>query len=291
LKTLKEKRQEAEKDAAKKNQTLPYPTHDQFRTEAEEQKPEVYFMVYDESGAPIRRVNADVGEGFHQATWDLRYFAPVVPEGGGGGDDDFPPASNQGPLVLPGKYSARLFKRVDGVITPLGDAQSFSVVTDATSTLSAADRSAQQDFTRKVARLYRSVSGAINTANELKDRLKDIRKALLQTPGADAMTAEADAIEKQNNEILRALRGDVAIAARNENIPSSINDRLTYIMEGARFSITAPTKTQTDAYAIASDEFSGQLSKLKTLVQVDLAKLEKEMEAAGAPWTPGRLPE
>jgi hypothetical protein len=24
---------------------------------------------------------------------------------------------------------------------------------------------------------------------------------------------------------------------------------------------------------------------------VDLAKLEKEMEAAGAPWTPGRLPE
>jgi hypothetical protein len=139
--------------------------------------------------------------------------------------------------------------------------------------------------------LYRSVSGAINTSNELKDRLKDIRKALLQTPGADAMTAEADAIEKQNNEILRALRGDVAIAARNENIPSSINDRLTYIMEGARFSITAPTKTQTDAYAIASDEFSGQLSKLKTLVQVDLAKLEKEMEAAGAPWTPGRLPE
>ena len=56
LKTKKEKRQDAEKEAAKKNQTLPYPTNDELRAEAEEAKPEVYFMVYDESGAPIRRV-------------------------------------------------------------------------------------------------------------------------------------------------------------------------------------------------------------------------------------------
>jgi hypothetical protein len=27
------------------------------------------------------------------------------------------------------------------------------------------------------------------------------------------------------------------------------------------------------------------------LVDVDLAKLERDMEAAGAPWTPGRVPE
>jgi hypothetical protein len=26
------------------------------------------------------------------------------------------------------------------------------------------------------------------------------------------------------------------------------------------------------------------------LVEVDLATLEKDMEAAGAPWTPGRVP-
>jgi hypothetical protein len=33
------------------------------------------------------------------------------------------------------------------------------------------------------------------------------------------------------------------------------------------------------------------LGKLRTLVDTDLAKLEKDMEAAGAPWTPGRVPE
>jgi len=44
-------------------------------------------------------------------------------------------------------------------------------------------------------------------------------------------------------------------------------------------------------YNVAAAEFGEQLGKLRTLVEVDLAKLEKDMEAAGAPWTSGRVPE
>jgi hypothetical protein len=129
-------------------------------------------------------------------------------------------------------------------------------------------------------------------ANDLSSRLKEIRKALQETPAAEKqLNAEADAIEKSNNQILRALRGDVAIAARNENIPTSINDRLNSIMEGERFALTRPTQTHQDFYGIAAAEFNEQLPKLRNLIEVDLAKLQKEMEAAGAPWTPGRLPE
>ena len=62
-------------------------------------------------------------------------------------------------------------------------------------------------------------------------------------------------------------------------------------MEGERFSIARPTQTHVDGYNIAADEFSQQLSKLRTLMQVDVANLERAMESAGAPWTPGRLPE
>jgi hypothetical protein len=46
-----------------------------------------------------------------------------------------------------------------------------------------------------------------------------------------------------------------------------------------------------ESYRIAAAEFADQLAKLRTLVDVDLAKLEKDMEATGAPWTPGRVPE
>jgi len=30
---------------------------------------------------------------------------------------------------------------------------------------------------------------------------------------------------------------------------------------------------------------------LRQLIEVDLTRLEKQLEAAGAPWTPGRIPE
>jgi len=290
IKTKKEARQEAEKEAAKKKQTLPYPTLDELRAEAEELKPEVYLVVYDDSGAPIRRVNAELSEGFHRVAWDLRYFAASEneepPEG-----EFFPPASASGPLILPGKYSVRLFKRVDGVETALGSMQTFVVVADGTSGVTPADHAAQEEFNRKVARLYRAVAGAIGSADEVGSRLKAIRKALQDTPSAGPLLLQTDAIEKSNNQLLRALRGDVALAARSENIPSSINDRLNYIMEASRFSITRPTQTQQDAYSIAAAEFAQQLTRLRSLVQVDLAKLERDMETAGAPWTPGRIPE
>lgn len=78
---------------------------------------------------------------------------------------------------------------------------------------------------------------------------------------------------------------------RNEPVPSSINDRVTNIMEGERFSLARPTQSHVDNYNVAAAEFAELLGKLRALVEVDLAKLEKDMEAAGAPWTPGRVPE
>ena len=150
--------------------------------------------------------------------------------------------------------------------------------------MSAQDFTTQREFMKKTARLYRAVNGALSSANDLQTRMKSIRSALHETPSAETQLGpEADAIEKQNTEILRALRGDVALAARNENIAPSINDRVTGIMDGERFSLAKPTQTHVTNYTIAAEEFSAQLAKLKNLIQVDLAKLEHEMEAAGAP--------
>jgi hypothetical protein len=56
-------------------------------------------------------------------------------------------------------------------------------------------------------------------------------------------------------------------------------------------STVRPTQTQIDQYTAAVQEFETTLTQLRQLIEVDLAKLEKEMEAAGAPWTPGRIPE
>jgi photosystem II stability/assembly factor-like uncharacterized protein len=291
LKTKKEKRQDAEKEAAKKNQTLPYPTNDELRAEADEAKPEVYFVVYDESGAAVRRVEGSIDSGFQRAAWDLRYPAPSLRESTEEGED-FAPAGTQGPLVISGTYRVQMFQKVGGAVSELGSMHSFKVVADGTSALSAADRAAQEEFQRKVARLYRAVSGALHTADDVEARLKAIRAALRETPAAEKqLSAAADSIEQTDRGILRALRGDREMQRRQEPVPSSINDRVEIIMEGERFALTKPTQTHLDDYNIAAAEFAGELGKLRALVEVDLAKLEKDMEAAGAPWTPGRVPE
>jgi len=291
LKTKKEKRQDTEKAAAKKNQTLPYPTNDELRAEAEEAKPEVYFVVYDESGAALRRVEGSIDSGFQRVAWDLRYSAPSLRENTEEGEG-FAPAGAQGPLVISGTYSVRLFQRVDGVVTELAGAQNFKVVADGASALSAGDRAAQEEFQRKAARLYRAVSGALHTADDVEARLKAIRTALREVPAAEKqLGAAADLIEQTNRGILRALRGDQEMQKRNEPVPTSINDRVETILEGERFALTKPTQTHIDDYNIAAGEFAEELGKLRALVEVDMTKLEKDMEAAGAPWTPGRVPE
>jgi hypothetical protein len=143
-----------------------------------------------------------------------------------------------------------------------------------------------------VARLYRAVSGAIHTGEDLEARLKAIRTALHEAPAIEKeLGMTADTLERRNREILRVLRGDQELAKRNEPVPSSIHDRVNSIMEGERFALTKPTETHLDAYNIAASEFTDALAKLHTLVAVDFAKLETDMEAAGAPWTPGRVPE
>jgi photosystem II stability/assembly factor-like uncharacterized protein len=291
LKTKKEKRQEAEKEAVKKGQTLPYPSNDELRAEAEERKPEIYFMVYDESGAPIRRLEGSIEAGFQRAAWDLRYPVVALREHEED-EEDFPPASANGILVLPGTFSVRAFQKLGGVVTELGESRSFKVVTEGQGSMNAGDLAAREDFHRKEARLYRAVSGATHTAHEIQDRFKLIREALRETPAAQKqLEAEVDAIEQNNRLILRALSGDTEIAKRNEPVASSINDRVEAIMEGERFSLAKPTQTHVEDYNIAAAEFAEQLGRLRTLVGVDLAKLERDMEAAGAPWTPGRVPE
>ncbi len=292
IKSKKEKRQEAEKEAAKKNQTPAYPTNDELRAEAQEAKPEVYFLVYDESGAPIRRLEGGVDSGFQRVAWDLRYPASRVKEHGGEeADEDFPDSADLGPLVLAGTYSVRMFEKVDGTVTEVAGPQTFKVATEGLSSMNAADRTAQEEFLRKVARLYRAVYGAQQTAENVESRLKTIREALRETPAVDKqLGAVADGIEQRDREILRALRGDIEIARRSEPVPSSISDRVNSIMDGERFSLAKPTASHVDSYNIAAAEFGDQLSKLRALVEVDLTKLEKDMEAAGAPWTPGRVP-
>jgi hypothetical protein len=193
---------------------------------------------------------------------------------------------------MPGRYKVSMAKRVGGVVTPLGQPQEFEVVVEGQENMNVADRVALVEFQTKVARLQRAVAGALDAANALKPRLAAIRRALLDTPSApEILLADASTLDKRTNEILRALRGDTAARQRNMNTSPSINDRVGNIVGQQRMSTSRPTGTQINQYSAAAAEFEGVLAQLRQLVEGDLSRLEKQMELAGAPWTPGRIPE
>jgi photosystem II stability/assembly factor-like uncharacterized protein len=287
LKTAKQKRHEAEK----KNGNNPYPTKEQLRAEAEEEAPAILLTIGDASGTPIRTITGPVTHGFNRVAWNLREPAPSLPRPRPPDlDEDLFFEEASGPLVMPGTYRVTLAKRVDGVTTPLAGPVDFQVTVEGHADMPASDLKALFEFQQKVARLQRAVSGALEAANTLNDRLAQAKRAVDYTPGVGPKWRDVvSKLEKADREVLRALRGDNVLRARNENTPPSIAERVANVVDSSRLSLAKPTTTQREQYAIASKEFTQQLANLRGLIDGDLRNLEKALDLAGAPWTPGRL--
>ena len=291
IKTRKERRQEAEKKAAKAGTATKYPTFEELRAEDEERHPTIVLTVRDDAGAIVQRVTAARDKGIHRTNWNLRYPSSRP-------TDITPPEDRRpwwrppvGPLALPGTYTVTLAREVDGVITPLAQPQSFEVIPLGLATFAAKDRAEVLAFQKKIARLYRAVQGTLKAAGEGRTRLEHIRKALLDTPAADpTLLSEVDRLEKSLHRLLTRLRGDRTRRQREEPWPPSIKDRVQQVVSNQWNTTSAPTQTQRDAYQHAGTEFAAVLVQLRTLLEQDLPDLETRLEAAGAPWTPGRVP-
>lgn len=291
IKTKKQQRRDAEKEAEKKKTEVAYPTHAELRAEDEEEAPALLFTISDASGHALRTLTGPLTKGIHRVSWNLREPAAELPRPRrADADDDLFREEPAGPLVMPGHYTVAVAKRVDGVTAPLIGARQFTVEAESTEGEEAARRELFE-FQQKVARLQREVLSALEAANELKARAGKIKEAVDATPAMDRKWADAArTLDSKTDEILRALRGDVTLRRRNENVPESIVERVGRIVGNEEASLQRPPGADVQAYAIASREFAAEQAKLRTLVDVDLKAIEKALDAAGAPWTPGRLP-
>jgi hypothetical protein len=98
------------------------------------------------------------------------------------------------------------------------------------------------------------------------------------------------ALQRDLDSINLALSGDRVWRSHNEGVPASIAERIQSAGASTRGS-SHPTKTSMEQYQIGSDELAVQIPRLRKLIDVDIRNLEKQLDAAGAPPTPGRLPD
>jgi hypothetical protein len=291
LKSRKKQRwaDEAKVEKVGGNEPPPYPTWEQLRAEERELDPAVVLVVSDETGNVIRRVSGPVKAGFQRIAWDLRYPPPAPIELTEPEPDPFS-TPIVGPLVVPGRYSARLYKRVDGVETALGDAQTFNVVPLYLSSMNESDRKEVLAFQKRAAKLQREVMGAEKLVGDALTRMQYIRRALDEIEGGDAqLTARVNAVQTALRDLSEAIGGDAVRQQRSEPAPPSLMDRVNNAVVGLS-TTQPPTQTYRESLTLAEQQFAPLAAQLHQVIEVDLAAIEKQMNALGAPWTPGRLP-
>jgi hypothetical protein len=277
---MEEVRRKKEGELQKDGEDTPYPSWEDLKREDREEKAAVVLTVRDSGGDVVRRVDGEGSEGIHRATWDFRYpgYAPTDL------DDD-----GYGPMAVPGTYTVTVDKRVDGAFTQLAGPVEFEVAPLGEPSLPPADRDAVLAFARETGELQRAVFGAREAAREAANRIEYIKFTVEKTPGLDpSLLTTVREMELRLTDLREALTGDPTMDSRQEPAMPGIASRVNQIVSGLWGTTSAPTATHRQSYEIASAEFAGIVGGLQQLIDKDLPALEAELEAAGAPWTPGR---
>jgi photosystem II stability/assembly factor-like uncharacterized protein len=291
LQSMKEQRREAEKERASEGEDNFYPSWDQLRREDREEKPAITLTIRDSAGNIVRRLSGPSGKGFHRVAWDMRYPPPDPV--------NLKPRNNMapwestplGPMVLPGRYSVTLSKRVEGKLEDISAPQEFSLKPLFSGGLVADDREAVLQFQSQTAELYRAIMGADRASDEIEDRIEHLLAALELTPASsEQQAAELRALQGRMHELRVMLNGDRSVSSRSEPAPLALTSRIGFIAGGSWESQSAVAGNYTESYRIAAEQFPPVLAELKSIA-ADLAAFEAALESDSAPWTPARLPD
>lgn len=281
-KTLKQQRLEKEKAAREAGEPIGYPTPEELRAEDEEEKAFLLFTIRDAAGNVVSRMEKSPAKGVKRLTWGFQYpgVSPVSADGW----------SENGPTVVPGTYTVELHLSENGALRQLVEPVAFEVVPLNNATLAAEDKAAVLAFLQEVAALNRVISGTDELQEELSDKVAILENAVKATPGADAsLLGDLRALEQRLAVVDRQLNGDRSLASREFETLPGIARRISSVQWGLYGSSAAPTATMRMNFELAEEQFGEVYDEVKAILEA-LAAIEAELEAAGAPYTPGRLP-
>jgi len=222
-----------------------------------------------EPGARSRRgPSLPNAAGLNRMAWDLR----------GQGASTFPGmilwgAGTNGPLLPPGRYTARLVADGRTVSAPVRIARNPRIadVTDA-------DLHAQYAFSRRVRDKVTEANDAVIAIRRVKaqldDRLKKTTDERLKTLGA-TLTANASAVEENIYQVRNRSGQDPL------NFPIKVNNRLANLMSMAERGDGRPTTNMPEIFRILSDELKGYTDRLAEVWARDLAAVNAELVRLG----------
>jgi photosystem II stability/assembly factor-like uncharacterized protein len=293
-KTAKAIRQENEKALFKKGEPIPQPSIAELDAESKEIKPYLIFTITDESNNVVKRLYKSASKGVNRITWNFAYesISPVTVTK----YDPIGPADSRrgggGIQAMPGKYKVSMSLYAKGETRELAGPEPFVCKPLGLATFSTNDEKAKYEWINNASDFSRSIYGTISYTSELVNKVNAVMQAIHQTPGASSgLMKEAERINSELDKIMFIFNGPQAKASEEELPPMELplSKRLNEMASatyGISGDITIAAKEQLE---ILKSEFPPVLERVKK-AGTDLQNLDKQLDAAKAPWTPGRVP-
>jgi photosystem II stability/assembly factor-like uncharacterized protein len=286
-KTAAELRSEAAEES-EGGEAVAQPSFDEYRQESEEPKPTVLLTIRDAAGAVVTRLEGPASKGFHRVSWDLRYPGTEAWERSVQAEE-WDNGSGGGALCAPGQYTVHFGTQVNGVYADLGLQQPFTVKPLGGGSLPGADPAGVAAFRTELADASRLMSATTASLADTLERVGAIRSVLRRTPSVSAdVGAEARGLELRLKELQRRISGDELLDTFNEQGPMSIGERMNLASLGNAFSTYGPTPNHRKALEIALRDLDVAVQELGSINESEVPRLNAILDAAGAPWTPGR---
>jgi hypothetical protein len=284
-----ERRQETEEELRDAGKDAPFPGWERLREESLEDDPAVIITVRNADGQAVRRIAGSAAEGLHRISWDLRLPPPDPIDLSTPGFRPPWAGDPMGPLAAPGRYSVEFAQIIDGRVEPFGGAQLFDLKPVPGFSMGEPDFTSVTAFQHQTSELLRKAQGAAAELRRSRTRLRHTRAALAETPEADpALYGLQDELEATVDAISVTLMGDRIRGRHDEASVPSILGRIYQVSGGHWNTRQQPTGTQRTSLEIAERQFSELGIELRALLDSNLPEYEARLEAAGAPWTPGR---
>jgi hypothetical protein len=263
-----------------------FPSWAEIKAEALEGDPAVILTIRDREGDIVRHVAGPAEAGFHRVAWDMTYppldaWQPVEE-----GEEREP--AGPGVLVTPGRYSVSMATLVDGVLTELGQTETFELVSIREPTLEAGTQEQRVIFDSQAAELARAVEGTTLAIDEVIAEIDAVKEALVSSRGEGSFFEIADSIRKRLSEQRDLLATNQLQDAYNDPQVMTVQDRLSHARFRPMVNAYGPTPEQRESLTLARETYDEVVAELDVLVNEEYAALKAALDAAKVPWTPGR---
>ncbi|MDH3576977.1 MAG: glycosyl hydrolase [Gammaproteobacteria bacterium] len=286
VQTSQEVRRETEKELEKENQNVTFASWDTILKEQREDAPAIVFTVTNSDGSVVRQIEGPVEAGFHRVAWDLRYPAleAWVPVEELEDEDE----EGAGVLVVPGTYLVSMHKRVDGVLSDLGQRQTFEVVSIREPTLPGSTQEQRVVFESQVDELIRASDGTVNAIDEVVAELVAVKEVLGRSTAGASLYEIANSIQQRMTIQRDRLRGNETRDIFKDWDEVSLSDRIWHARFDPSSSAYGPTPEQRESLQIGRALYDDVTRQLSELVDGEYMALKEALDAARVPWTPGR---